>query len=183
MGWGRRAGAGAVTAAHLRLGQLILNHNQTPAAPERAINHFNRALHPPASLGEAWHLLASCSNIYFWLGEAFAASAAAASAYERSAAQLTDFRGMAVQPFSDQTYWSGLSLQRLGHIRRAKELFEAMREYGTKLAHEPVKIDYFATSLPTLLLFEDDLHERQEAEAALICSIASAGLSLVGASE
>jgi hypothetical protein len=38
------------------------------------------------------------------------------------------------------------------------------------------KIDYFATSLPTMLLFEDDLRKRQQITALFLMARASLGL-------
>lgn len=90
--------------------------------------------------------------------------------------QRTDFQGMSVQPFSEMTYWSGLSMQRLGMVREARELFEAMLAYGRDLEQQEAKTDYFATSLPTLLLFEDDLDERQRVQARLLQTVALTGL-------
>jgi hypothetical protein len=38
------------------------------------------------------------------------------------------------------------------------------------------KIDYFATSLPDLLLFDDDLRERNRIESLLLSGLASHGM-------
>ena len=48
--------------------------------------------------------------------------------------------------------------------------------YARKLAKTPAKIDYFATSLPTMLLFEDDLQFRQETMALFLQAQAHLGL-------
>jgi hypothetical protein len=100
----------------------------------------------------------------------------ARKSYRRSAKQRADFKAMSVQPISDMTYWSGLSMQRLGEVREAKEMFEAMLAYGQALERQPAKIDYFATSLPTLLLFNDDLDKRQAVYARLLQAAALRGL-------
>ena len=46
------------------------------------------------------------------------------------------------------------------------------------LAKAPAKIDYFATSLPTMLLFEDDLTRRQQTTALFFQAQAALGLGL-----
>jgi hypothetical protein len=51
-----------------------------------------------------------------------------------------------------------------------------MLAYGKDLEQQKAKIDYFATSLPTLLLFEDDLDERQRVQARLLQTVALTGL-------
>ncbi len=163
------------TAAQVGLGQESLDRG----CNEKALEHFTSALHPPSSLGEAWHLLANTSNISYWLGrvyEAMGSEEESRKSYQRSARQRADFQGMSVQPFSEMTYWSGLSMQRLGLVQEAKELFEAMLAYGKDLEQQKAKIDYFATSLPTLLLFEDDLDERQRVQARLLQTVALTGL-------
>jgi len=48
--------------------------------------------------------------------------------------------------------------------------------YAEKLAKTPAKIDYFATSLPTMLLFDDDLQFRQETTALFLQAQAHFGL-------
>jgi hypothetical protein len=44
------------------------------------------------------------------------------------------------------------------------------------LARLPAKIDYFATSLPTMLVFEDDLTKRQPVTATFLQAQACFGL-------
>jgi tetratricopeptide (TPR) repeat protein len=163
------------TSAMIGLGQAALHRHH----PEEALSHFKAALNPPASLGEARHLLANTSNIYYWLGRAYEAmgdKAASTESYQRAAAQRTDFQSMATQPFSEMTYWTGLSMQRLGTVQEARNMFEAMLNYGRDLEQQKAKIDYFATSLPKLLLFEDDLDETQKIRARVIQAAALTGL-------
>jgi tetratricopeptide (TPR) repeat protein len=167
------------TAAHLKLGRAALLKGN----PEVAIDHFTQTLSPPKSLGEAKHLLANDSDIYYWLGEALTARGdkeEATQMYERAARHLGDFQGMSVQPFSQMTYWSGLALHRLGRAEQANDLFSSMLRYATKLEGETAKIDYFATSLPALLLFEDDLDERLRIHAKLLRASALMGLGNYG---
>jgi hypothetical protein len=48
--------------------------------------------------------------------------------------------------------------------------------YAKKLYRAEAKIDYFATPLPTMLLFEDDLQKRQQTTALFLMAQASLGL-------
>ncbi len=45
-----------------------------------------------------------------------------------------------------------------------------------RLARTPAKIDYFATSLPTMLLFDDDLDARQQTTGLFLEAQANLGL-------
>jgi tetratricopeptide (TPR) repeat protein len=165
------------TEALLSLAQSELRNQRY----EASIELLMQALNPPASLGEARHLLENTSKIYHWLGRAHAANgnlAAAEVMFDRSAAQLSDFHSMAVTPISEATYWSGLSLLHLGRVEEANALFEGMQIYAAAMVGRPASVDYFATSLPTLLLFDEDLDERQRAESELLLALAQKGLEL-----
>jgi predicted oxidoreductase (fatty acid repression mutant protein) len=75
---------------------------------------------------------------------------------------------MSVRQFSEMTYYSALAWQRLGRKARAKKLLRALLAHARQLARTKAKIDYFATSLPTMLLFEDDLQARQTTTALFL---------------
>jgi len=67
-------------------------------------------------------------------------------------------------------------LRALGREQAASELFHAIDVYASKLESETPKIDYFATSLPAMLLFEEDLQERQNITARFLHAQAQLGL-------
>ncbi len=50
-----------------------------------------------------------------------------------------------------------------------------MVRLADQIQRSPAKIDYFATSLPNLLLFEEDLEERNRRQHLLLLALASAG--------
>ena len=45
--------------------------------------------------------------------------------------------------------------------QEAHALLERLLEHAQALAESQARVDYFATSLPTMLLFHDDPQERQ----------------------
>ena len=84
---------------------------------------------------------------------------------------------MSVCPFSEMTYHSALSLKALGRKAEAQKLLKGLLTYAKALKKKTAKIDYFfATSLPTMLLFEDDLQARQETTAMFLEAQAQLGL-------
>jgi hypothetical protein len=83
---------------------------------------------------------------------------------------------MAVKSFSELTYYQALALQKLGRAAAAKKLLKELFAYAKKLAKTPAKIDYFATSLPTMLIFEDDLQRRQTTTATFLAAQANLAL-------
>jgi tetratricopeptide (TPR) repeat protein len=122
------------------------------------------ALDPPASLGEARHPLASTAALHLLLGDVRAETgdrSGAAEAWERAAADRGDFLAMSAQPHSEATSSTVLALRRLGRDAEAAELTGSLREFVDELAASPAGVDYFATSLPSMLLFTEDPEETQ----------------------
>ena len=141
--------------------------------------HFERAMTTPRNLSEARHLLANQSDIHYWLGCACSGlrDEKSARAHWLAAAHFKgDFQEMKVRTYSEMTYFSALSLQKIGHRARAKRLFLNLLTYAKKLEQKPAEIDYFATSLPTMLIFEDDLQFRQETTALFLQAQGQLGL-------
>jgi tetratricopeptide (TPR) repeat protein len=145
---------------------------------DAAIAHF-KALASPQNLSEAKHLLANQSDIYFWLGVASDSLGAKNEARKhwRAAANFKgDFQEMSVRSFSEMTYYSARSREKLGQKAKAKKLFRDLLTYGRQLQRTKARIDYFATSLPAMLLFNDDLQFRQETAGLFLQAQAQLGL-------
>ena len=144
-----------------------------------AVRCFNRALFTPDNLGEARHLLANRSDIYYWLGVALQSAGyevAARRFWTRAAANRGDFQQMAVQPFSEMTYYSALALRRLGKSEEAEKRLRELLAHARNMMDQPVRMDYFATSLPAMLLFNDDLQKRNSVTSMFLEAQASLGL-------
>jgi tetratricopeptide (TPR) repeat protein len=171
-------GEGQSLGQHVRT-HLLLGRAALATDPAAARTHFEQALAAPENLGEAKHLLANQSDIRFWLGEACAAAGdkVAARAHWTAAATFKgDFQNMSVRAFSEMTYYSALALRRLGKKSQADRLLRDLLAYAQSLAKAVAKIDYFATSLPTMLLFADDLQARQLTTAKFLEAQARLGL-------
>jgi tetratricopeptide (TPR) repeat protein len=165
---------GQYVCAHLALGRRALAAGDAAGA----CRHFEDALDIPSSLGEARHLLTNQSDIRYWLGAAYAMLGNAERAREEWTAAATfqgDFQQMSVQRFSPATYYSALAWKRLGCEVEANQLLDELLAYACEWQDTPAKIDYFATSLPTMLLFEDDIQARQKTAALFLMAQAHAG--------
>lgn len=161
--------------ANLLLGQRALKVGDT----REALKCFEAAGSPPQSLSETKHLLMNLSMIDYWLGVAYAESSQPAKAsthWERAAKSRGDFQQMQVQNISDTTYWSAMSLRRLGQEKEARILFQKIFDYGIALEQQKPKIDYFATSLPAMLLFDEDVDQRQKITTHFLQAQALLGL-------
>lgn len=172
-------GEGQALGQHVRTRLALGRGSLTAGDFESAKTHFEQALTSPGNLSEAKHLLANQSDIHYWLGVALEKlddDAKARTHWEISAQFRGDFQEMSVRLYSEMTYYSALSLVKLGRKPAAKEMLRGLLSYARQLAKTPAKIDYFATSLPTMLLFDDNLQFRQETAALLMQAQAQLGL-------
>jgi tetratricopeptide (TPR) repeat protein len=163
--------------AQLLLGQLTLAKRDVPTA----IRSFEEAGDLPESICEAKHLLMNLNMIDYWLGVAYAANQDMAKAvlhWERAAKKRRDFQQMQVHSISEVTYWSGVALVRLGRSEEARELFQQIYDYSLDLERKTPQIDYFATSLPAMLLFNEDMAQRTEISAKFLRAQALLGLGM-----
>jgi len=167
------------TRAHLAIGESALRAGDLASARR----HFESAVNVPENLGEARHLLANQAELFYRLGQLCAAEGNKAEArkyFSTTAAFDQDFQSMSVTPFSEMTYFSVMALKELGKSAAAGKRLRDLVGYAKKLAKTPAKIDYFATSLPTMLLFEDDLQRRQETTALFLQAQAYAAMGKRG---
>ncbi len=172
-------GEGAVlrqyTTARLLLGQAALECGDAAGAQR----HFALAMETPESLGEAYHPLQARADVNYWTGRSWQAlgqHGEARASFEASASEAGDFAEMSVADHSPLSYYRGLSLRCLGREADAEALFHSLREHAERQLGQPAKIDYFATSLPNLLVFDEDLQARRDAEAYLLLALAAHGL-------
>ena len=172
-------GEGGPLGQHVRtrltLGRAALAGRDHAAAA----NHFASALTAPANLGEAKHLLVNQSDIHYWLGVALDLLGEKKQSRQHWLAAANfkgDFKEMSVRAFSEMTYYSALSRAKLGGRAKAKKLFRGLLAYAQQLQKSEAKIDYFATSLPAMLIFDDDLQFRQQTAAMLLQAQARLGL-------
>ena len=125
------------------------------------------------------HPLQAKAHIFYWKGMAMKASeneADAARFFSEGAAQEGDFIAMEVSAHSEMTWYRALSLRELGREAEADQLLRELREYARKKLGSEAKIDYFATSLPLMLVFEEDLQKRNQRESKYLLALAEAGL-------
>ena len=152
-----------------------------PATPAAAVGHAEAALDTPDSLGEARHPLANPAQLLLALGDA--PRAPAGTAGRRGRVLAAGGRGAS----ATSATWPRARTRRTPTTRcwpraasarpaTAERLVTGLAGYTERLATTPARIDYFATSLPTLLLFDEDLQHRQDLAVELL----RAQLALLG---
>jgi tetratricopeptide (TPR) repeat protein len=153
--------------AHLALGRRALRKDDAAGATRE----FEAALENPPQAGEAKHPLSNQSNIYYWLGMAWESRGEEERArgwWRKAAAAMEDI--------SEMTYYSALALRRLGEEEACEQTLRQVVAHARQISQQPASIDYFATSLPTMLLFHEDLETRKNITAALLEAQARFGL-------
>ncbi|PXA04471.1 DUF5107 domain-containing protein [Coraliomargarita sinensis] len=164
------------TTARLKLGQAALADGNA----EEALEHFELAMRTPEPLGEKYHLLQAKADVLYWKGRALRAlqrEEEAVREFEAAASESGDFQGMAVSKYSELTYFKAQALYALGYDAKAEEVLRAMMAYIKAEMQKPAKIDYFATSLPNLLVFEEDLDQVKADYLQGLLDLAESGLS------
>jgi tetratricopeptide (TPR) repeat protein len=139
--------------------------------PTDALKHFEAARQYPQNLGEGKHLLTPETHLDYFTGLSLALAGRhneAQAAWRRAANTQRDTDIFA--------FYRALALRSLGDHTAADALLRRLHEFAGKGMHAEAKIDYFATSLPNFLLFEDDLEERNRIDCLLLRGLAGIGL-------
>lgn len=76
----------------------------------------------------------------------------------------------------DKIFYAGLCWRALGEENNALRLFNRLVAYGKQHLHDDVKMDYFAVSLPDLLIWEENLNTRNQVHCKYMLALGYAGL-------
>jgi tetratricopeptide (TPR) repeat protein len=173
-------GEGLVLTQFLRSNLLLAQAALASGDAQRALRYLQNTFELPDTLGEARHLLINLSVVDYWMGVAYRELGfmdKAIDHWERAVHQSGDFRHMETQgSISEMTYWSAISLRQLGKEDEARGLLQQILDYAFSLDSRMPSIDYFATSLPAMLLFDEDLKQRQTITACFLKAQAMIGL-------
>lgn len=164
-------GEGLVSAqyvwAHVILGRKALAAGDSL----QALNHFQAAQSYPENLGEGKHLLTPEHHLHYYGGLAREAMGDVSVARRC----LT----LAAQPASSMSpmnYYRALALAKLGEPQTGKEVLEKLLTTAQAQLTATATLDYFATSLPNFLLFDDDLEQRNRIDCHFLSGLAYLGL-------
>ena len=70
-------------------------------------------------------------------------------------------------------------MKKLNRDDLAKQKFTGLLTFGKEQLQTPFKMDYFAVSLPDLLIFEEDMQKRHETECHYLIGLGHLGLGEV----
>ena len=79
-------------------------------------------------------------------------------------------------PQPDKIVYQGLAWLKLGHPKKAEKIFHRLIEFADQHINDEIKIDYFAVSLPDLLVFDTDLNEKNRNHCNYLKGLGELGL-------
>jgi tetratricopeptide (TPR) repeat protein len=82
-------------------------------------------------------------------------------------------------PQPDKILYQGLAWMELGEKERAAEIFRTLIEFGKSHMDDTISIDYFAVSLPELLVFDVDLDQRNRIHCLYLVALGRLGLAML----
>jgi tetratricopeptide (TPR) repeat protein len=174
-GEGKASGQYVYSLIHLAR-KSILNGDYS-----HAISLLVQAQEYPHNLGEGKLYGTQENDIFYWMGCAHEGSGdiTMANKFFKKATQGLDEPSAAMfyndqQP--DKIFYQGLAWRKLHNDQEAVRVFEKLINYATSHLNDHIQLDYFAVSLPNLLIFEDDLDRANQAHCYYLQGLGFFGL-------
>ncbi|MGB5435269.1 MAG: DUF5107 domain-containing protein [Maribacter sp.] len=147
---------------------------------DRAIQYLEMSKVYPNNLGEGKLHGIQENDIDYWLGCAYdgVGNSKKATEYWEQATKGKSEPTAAWfynDPQPDMIFYQGLALLKLNRKAEANNRFNKLLAYGEKHLSDPIKIDYFAVSMPDLLIWEEDLKIRNQINCHYLIGLAYKG--------
>lgn len=148
---------------------------------EQAIKLLKECLEYPHNLGEGKLSGAQENDFHYWLGCAYEGLEQPGETikYWKLAKEGNTEPAAAIfynDQKPDKIFYQGLALFKLGLQNKANIRFDKLISFGEKHLDDTIKLDYFAVSLPDLLIWEDDLTYRNKIHCHYILGLGNYGL-------
>lgn len=174
-------GEGKVSAQHILTNTALAKIALQQEKFNDAIELLHAAGEYPLNLGEGKLFGAQENDIHYWLACAYDKTGdheLALSFWEKASRGITEPSPAIFyndqQP--DKIFYQGLALIKLERDKEANQLFNNLVHYGEQHFDDKVKIDYFAVSLPDLMIFDDDLDKRNKIHCHYLMALGKSGL-------
>jgi tetratricopeptide (TPR) repeat protein len=174
-------GEGKVTGQYLFAHTEIAKKAIASADYQKALEHLDATDAYPHHLGEGKLFGAQENDIFYWKGCAYMGLGDTENAtvcWQKASTGLSE--PSAAMFYNDQQpdkiFYQGLALLKLNRNEEARSRFNKLKDYGEKHIFDTVKIDYFAVSLPDLLIWDDDLQKRNRLHCEYLMGLGHLGL-------
>ena len=168
---------GQYLIAHLELAKKAIEAGQAVTA----LQYLHDAERYPDNLGEGKLPGAPENDINYLKGLAYEQTGEKELALE-SFKMATEGISVPVQaifyndPQPDKILYQGLAWLKLNEEDKALKIFNELSNFGDKHLHDNISIDYFAVSLPDLLVFDADLDMKNKIHCLYLKGLGKLGL-------
>lgn len=173
-------GEGKTSGQHILLQVELAKIQLKKGNLEEAEQKLQAAAVYPLNIGEGKLYGAQENDIYYWLGcveEAKGNTVAAGKHWQQATVGLSEPAPAIYyndqQP--DKIFYQGLAFLKLGNEAAANERFNKLLQYGEQHLNDCVEIDFFAVSLPDLMIFDDDLNMRNKVHCYYLMGLGRMG--------
>ena len=162
---------------HIELAKKAINKGEH----ERALQLLGKLENYPVNLGEGKLYGTQENDIHYVQGCAYQAMGKEEQATDKfiNATKGISEPAQAIfynDPQPDKIFYQGLAWLKLGNTEKANEIFNKLINFGNKHMDDKIKIDYFAVSLPDLLVFDQDLDIKNRIHCDYLIGLGYLGL-------
>jgi tetratricopeptide (TPR) repeat protein len=147
----------------------------------KALEYLKAAEHYPVNLGEGKLYGAQENDVNYWKGCAYAGlgdTDHSISMWELASQGQSELS--AAVYYNDQNpdkiFYQGLALLKLNRKKEADSRFNRLRDYGEKHLFDKPQIDFFAVSMPDMLIWEENLLMRNQIHCRYLMGLGHLGL-------
>jgi tetratricopeptide (TPR) repeat protein len=168
---------GQFLTCHIELAKLAI----VSAKYADALDLLQEAQHYPHNLGEGKLYGARENDIHYLMGCVYECLGNTTRAQECFGKATTgDSEPVQAIFYNDQQpdkiLYQGLALRKLGEKTKAEDIFERLLNFGQQHMNDKIQIDYFAVSLPDLLVFDQDLDLKNRIHCHYMMGLGHLGL-------
>ena len=162
---------------HLELAKKSIDEGKY----QEALQLLMEAENYPPNLGEGKLTGTQENDIHFLKGLAtdLSGNAEGAIKYYQLATQGISEPVQAIfynDPQPDKIFYQGLAWIKLNNRKKAEEIFQRLIDFGKSHIEDKITIDYFAVSLPDLLVFDADLNLLNKIHCLYLIGLGNLGL-------
>ncbi|MBO4612501.1 MAG: DUF5107 domain-containing protein [Bacteroidaceae bacterium] len=148
---------------------------------DRAIELLDECLEYPHHLGEGKLYGTQENDFYYLKGLAYEQKGDTENAFEcYKKATVGPTEPAAAMYYNDakpdKIFYTAMAYRKLGDKEKACSLFHRLLNYGEKHIFDVVRMDYFAVSLPDLLIWDGNLQEKNSIHCNLMMALGHLGL-------
>ncbi|MBQ0073322.1 MAG: DUF5107 domain-containing protein [Prevotella sp.] len=184
--------SGQYQLCRIEMAKEMIQMENSELKLENAVSLLNESLVFPHNLGEGKLYGSQDNDIYYYLGQAYEKLSQQADTPEQQARYeqqaIENYQLGTVGPTEpaaalyyndakpEKIYYAALCYRALGMEDKARGLFYKLINYGKQHYHDEVKMDYFAVSLPDLLVWDEDLNVRNRRHCENMIALGQAGI-------